>query len=54
MKTAALILTSAAIGAWAQNLIWDLTNLQWDYALWFTFVPVVPAIAAIVLLRRAK
>lgn len=51
MKTAALILTSVAIGAWSQNLAWDLTNLALDYGLWFSFVPVVPAVVAIVLMK---
>jgi hypothetical protein len=53
-RTLTLLAIGAAIGAWSQNAIWDLENLAWDYGLWFTFVPAIPALAALVLLRRTK
>ena len=52
MKTLALVLIGAGLGAFGQNALWDLQNLAWDYGLWFTFVPVIPAVAGFALLRR--
>ena len=52
MKLLVVLLIGAAAGAWGQNALWDFENLAWDYGLWFTFVPVIPAGIAIALLRK--
>jgi hypothetical protein len=52
--TVILLMVGAAIGALSQNILWDLQNLAWDYGLWFTFAPTVPAFIAIAMLRKEK
>ena len=54
MKPLLFSLLGLSLGAWAQNALWDFQNLAWDYGMWFTFVPAVPAMIAITLILRRR
>lgn len=54
MRPILYMLLGLSLGAWAQNAVWDLQNLAFDWGLWFTFLPVVPAFVCIAMMRRAQ